>query len=72
VSDFLRYNAGGNTVLNGGVTGKVKFALSTRKVGTEGAGEHTHAGALGRAHQVMFDWLGTALGASSASAESHK
>jgi alpha-beta hydrolase superfamily lysophospholipase len=38
----------------------------------EGAGEHTHAGALGRAHQVMFDWLDTALGASLASAESHK
>jgi pimeloyl-ACP methyl ester carboxylesterase len=27
----------------------------------EGAGEHTHAGALGRAHQVMFDWLDTTL-----------
>jgi len=27
----------------------------------EGAGEHTHAGALGRAHQVMFDWLATTL-----------
>jgi len=25
----------------------------------EGAGEHTHAGALARAHQVMFDWLDT-------------
>ena len=25
----------------------------------EGAGEHTHAGALGRAHPVMFDWLDT-------------
>src|SRR5216683_3520866 len=23
----------------------------------EGAGEHTHAGGLGRAHQTMFDWL---------------
>jgi hypothetical protein len=29
----------------------------------EGAGEHTHAGALGRAHQVMFDWLDTTLDA---------
>jgi pimeloyl-ACP methyl ester carboxylesterase len=29
----------------------------------EGAGEHTHAGAVGRAHQVMFDWLDTTLGA---------
>jgi pimeloyl-ACP methyl ester carboxylesterase len=29
--------------------------------GAEGAGEHTHAGALGRAHQVMFDWLDTTL-----------
>jgi len=28
----------------------------------EGAGEHTHAGALGRAHPVMFDWLDTILG----------
>jgi alpha-beta hydrolase superfamily lysophospholipase len=27
----------------------------------EGAGEHTHAGALGRAHPVMFDWLDTTL-----------
>jgi pimeloyl-ACP methyl ester carboxylesterase len=27
----------------------------------EGAGEHTHTGALGRAHQVMFDWLDTTL-----------
>ncbi len=27
----------------------------------EGAGEHTHAGALGRAHQTMFDWLDIAL-----------
>ena len=27
----------------------------------EGAGEHTHAGALGRAHPVMFDWLDTIL-----------
>jgi dienelactone hydrolase len=25
----------------------------------EGAGEHTHSGALARAHQVMFDWLDT-------------
>ncbi|MDT5281771.1 MAG: hypothetical protein QOJ20_2966 [Mycobacterium sp.] len=35
----------------------------------EGAGEHTHAGALTRAHQVMFDWLDTTLAASSATAE---
>jgi pimeloyl-ACP methyl ester carboxylesterase len=27
----------------------------------EGAGEHTHAGALARAHQVIFDWLDTTL-----------
>lgn len=27
----------------------------------EGAGEHTHIGALGRAHQIMFDWLDTTL-----------
>ncbi len=27
----------------------------------EGAGEHTHAGALARAHQVLFDWLDTTL-----------
>jgi len=27
----------------------------------EGAGEHTHAGALGQAHQTMFDWLDTTL-----------
>ena len=31
----------------------------------EGAGEHTHAGALARAHQVMFDWLDTTLAGSS-------
>jgi pimeloyl-ACP methyl ester carboxylesterase len=29
----------------------------------EGAGEHTHAGGLGRAHQAMFDWLDATLGA---------
>jgi alpha-beta hydrolase superfamily lysophospholipase len=29
----------------------------------EGAGEHTHAGAVARAHQVMFDWLDTKMGA---------
>lgn len=23
----------------------------------EGAGEHCHVGAMGRAHQTMFDWL---------------
>jgi hypothetical protein len=28
---------------------------------SEGAGEHTHAGGLGRAHQTMFDWLDTTL-----------
>ena len=27
----------------------------------DGAGEHTHAGALGRAHPVIFDWLDTTL-----------
>ncbi|HZZ50687.1 MAG TPA: alpha/beta fold hydrolase [Pseudonocardia sp.] len=27
----------------------------------EGAGEHCHMGALGRAHQTMFDWLDTVL-----------
>src|SRR5256714_3721054 len=30
----------------------------------EGAGEHTHAGGLGRAHQTIFDWLDTTLAAS--------
>ena len=29
--------------------------------GANGAGEHTHAGALGQAHPVMFDWLDTTL-----------
>jgi pimeloyl-ACP methyl ester carboxylesterase len=29
----------------------------------EGAGEHTHAGGLGRAHQTMFDWLDATLSA---------
>ncbi len=29
--------------------------------GADGAGEHTHAGALGQAHPVMFDWLDTTL-----------
>jgi pimeloyl-ACP methyl ester carboxylesterase len=29
----------------------------------EGAGEHTHAGALGRAHQTIFDWLHATLAA---------
>jgi len=27
----------------------------------DGAGEHTHAGALGQAHPVLFDWLDTTL-----------
>jgi len=27
----------------------------------EGAGEHTHAGGLGRAHQTIFDWLDATL-----------
>ena len=27
----------------------------------EGAGEHTHAGAVLRAHQTMFDWLDPTL-----------
>ncbi|MGW0631144.1 hypothetical protein [Streptomyces sp. NPDC002758] len=27
----------------------------------EGAGEHCHMGAIGRAHQVMFDWFDSAL-----------
>lgn len=31
--------------------------------GEEGAGEHTHAGAVSRAHQVMFDWLDDTLAA---------
>jgi pimeloyl-ACP methyl ester carboxylesterase len=30
-------------------------------VENEGAGEHTHAGGLGRAHQTMFDWLDATL-----------
>jgi alpha-beta hydrolase superfamily lysophospholipase len=29
---------------------------------SEGAGEHCHCGAMGRAHQTMFDWLDDALG----------
>ena len=29
----------------------------------EGAGEHTHAGGLGRAHQAIFDWLDATLAA---------
>ena len=40
-------------------------AKTTRVILTkaEGAGEHTHAGALARAHQVLFDWLDTTLSA---------
>jgi len=30
---------------------------------SEGAGEHTHAGALSRAHQTIFDWLDDTLAA---------
>jgi pimeloyl-ACP methyl ester carboxylesterase len=30
---------------------------------SEGAGEHTHAGGLGLAHQTMFDWLDATLAA---------
>ena len=29
---------------------------------TEGAGEHCHTGSMGRAHQVIFDWLDKTLG----------
>jgi pimeloyl-ACP methyl ester carboxylesterase len=36
----------------------------------EGAGEHTHAGAVARAHQVMFDWLDKALSSTAAIAGS--
>jgi hypothetical protein len=38
-------------------------AKTTRVILTvaEGAGEHTHAGALARAHHVLFDWLDTTL-----------
>jgi len=45
---------------------KALTAASTTLVtltSAEGAGEHTHAGALGRAHPVMFDWLDTTLAA---------
>ena len=35
-----------------------KATLATLTI-AEGAGERTHAGAVGRAHQVMFDWLDT-------------
>ncbi|MER7585129.1 alpha/beta fold hydrolase [Kitasatospora sp. NPDC097691] len=34
----------------------------------EGAGEHCHAGAMARFHQVTFEWLGTALTGSSPAA----
>ena len=37
--------------LTGAATTLVTLTLA------EGAGEHTHAGAVSRAHQVMFDWL---------------
>ncbi len=46
---------------------KVRQALSSADATlvtltiAEGAGEHTHAGAVSRAHQVMFDWLDTTL-----------
>ncbi len=30
---------------------------------SEGAGEHIHAGGLGRAHEAMFDWLDVTLAA---------
>jgi hypothetical protein len=35
-------------------------AIDDRK---QGAGEHTHAGGLGRAHEAMFDWLDVTLAA---------
>jgi hypothetical protein len=38
-------------------------SAATTLTSAEGAGEHTHAGALGRAHQVIFDWLDTTLAA---------
>src|SRR5258705_9643365 len=36
---------------------------AAHRVESEGAGEHTHAGGLGRAHQTMFDWLDAILSA---------
>ena len=44
-----------HTALTKAPTTLVTFTIA------EGAGEHTHAGALGRAHQGMFDWLDTTL-----------
>jgi pimeloyl-ACP methyl ester carboxylesterase len=43
---------------------KALTGASTRLVTlteNEGAGEHTHSGGLGRAHQTMFDWLDATL-----------
>jgi hypothetical protein len=44
---------------------KFLFASATLVALTEseGAGEHTHAGGLGQAHQTIFDWLDATLSA---------
>jgi alpha-beta hydrolase superfamily lysophospholipase len=62
----LIMEGGHDTVLKGQgelVEKALTAAKTTRVTLTEeeGAGEHTHAGALARAHQVMFDWLDTTL-----------
>ena len=58
------YSLGGQLVARAAAFEHLVAAPTTLVTLTEeeGAGEHTHAGGLGRAHQVMFDWLDTTLG----------
>jgi hypothetical protein len=49
--------SGAQVTVHNANTGLERITLTS----ADGAGEHTHAGALGQAHPVMFDWLDTTL-----------
>jgi alpha-beta hydrolase superfamily lysophospholipase len=49
------------SILANAMTAPATFARFTT---AEGAGEHCHVGSLTRAHQVVFDWLDSAISAS--------
>jgi hypothetical protein len=51
----LLYEKEGRQLFRGGL------AYVTLNSAAGRAGEHTHAGGLGRAHQTMFDWLDATL-----------
>jgi pimeloyl-ACP methyl ester carboxylesterase len=57
--DNDQYFKGQPQLVQKALTGASTSLVTLRE--NEGAGEHTHAGALSRAHQTMFDWLGATL-----------